>query len=167
MSTPPRTIDNLGVETSVRWAKDQTLLGTAPLKEGSTITQLTQISVPFPSYLSEFELLFGNLNKELPWALFLAPQGYETQKKKLFTIQIVPSLGTEEKFEMQMNRVQEKDEQEKKREQKEEDLPWEENQEKEEEEKEKKIILNLMNSLHMLNRFLIDINSRRIQYQKG
>src|ERR1700761_7845842 len=105
MTTPPRTIDNLGVETSIRWAQDQSLREVTTSKESSAITQLAQIDVSQPSFSSEFELLFGSISKKLPWATFLAPEGFLNQKKKLFTFQIIPILGSEERLEAQINRV--------------------------------------------------------------
>jgi len=163
--TTPRTIDNLGMETSIRWAKDQALLEVAPIKEGSAVTQLTEIDISQPSYTSEFEQLFGEVARQSTWAQFTAPLGFNEQKKKLFTYEAVPILGSEEHLELQITRV--KGSKVLKEEEAETRVAWETQKESEEEEKEKNIILTLMDKLQYLNRFLMDINSRRIQYLKG
>jgi hypothetical protein len=168
---PSRTIDNLGVDVSTRYAEDQKLLAEYEIKETPGISIQTQIDVTMPAYPSEVESLLHSQLAYLSWAYFIMPLRYQEQKKRLFTFQLIPSLGSEEKKEAQAQKIlahlrsladkrkgqQEKDQREQRQEQR----------ESEEEEKEKKTLISLLNTITTLDKFLIDINSRRSQYQKG
>ena len=55
---PPRTIDNLGLDVSTRYAEDQKRLDQQFIKESKAVSAQTQIDVTSPSYGSEFDLLF-------------------------------------------------------------------------------------------------------------
>jgi hypothetical protein len=106
------------------------------------------------------------------WASFIAPALYFEQRKRLFTFQSIPSLGSEDKKESQAQKIltqlqlleekhargQEEKDQKKKRQQ---ELALQE------EEKEKKILTVLLQTIATLDKLIIDINSRRSQYQKG
>jgi hypothetical protein len=169
---PSRTIDNLGVDTSTRWAQDQAILDTSLIREAGAIPTQTQIDVSLPGFPTEWEALFGAVKRQITWADFFAPKGYFEQRKKLFTFQIIPLLGSEERKEAQIDRIKargrrEKEEGKEEEKEKRREYAWEKQKEEEEEEREKNILLKLLDSLHSLDRFLIDINSRRTQYQKG
>jgi hypothetical protein len=155
---PPRTVDNLGVDSSTRWAQDQSQLDTSLIKEAPMISTQTEIDVTLPSFASEFDLLFGSIYRTSPWADFFSPPKYHEQKKRLFTFQIAPSLGSEERLDGQMQRIQATSDQENHNKQ---------DQGEEPEDKEKGSLLKLLKELHDLDRFLIDINTRRTQYQRG
>ncbi len=166
----PRTIDNLGIETSTRYAQDQKELDPALLRESRAVAPQAEIESVTPSFPSEVEQLFGLEKRNLTWASFLAPPKYSEQKKRLFSYHIIPSLGPEEKKEAQITKVKnflpqerEGDKEEKSNKQRE----WEMKREKEEEEKEKKILLTLLNSMSDLDKFLSAVNARRSQYQRG
>jgi hypothetical protein len=171
---PPRTIDNLGVDVSTRYAEDQKMFDEKIIKESRGIPIQAQIDVTFPSFSSELEALFEINKRNIFWADFFMPPKYREQKKRLFTYQIIPSLGSEDKKETQSQRIkdviasrkkkmeEETDEQKKKK-----ALPWEEEKELEEEKKEEKVLLALLEKISSLDKYLVDINSRRSQYQKG
>lgn len=171
---PPRTIDNLGVEVSTRYAEDQLFLDEKIVKESRTIPSQTTIDVTIPSYSSEVDALVHSEATQHIWANFFAPLKYQEQKGRLFSYQILPSLGSEEKKEVQMQkilaklksladkRIEEKEKQEQKKRE-----SWLLEKEAEEEEKEKKALTSLFETISLLDKFLIDINSRRSQYQKG
>lgn len=172
---PPRTIDNLGLDVSTRYAEDQKYLDAKMIKESKAIPSQTEIDVTIPAFSSEFDLLFETSKRNLPWADFIPPDKYNEQKKRLFTFQIVPSLGSQDKKESQAQKIlsrlqepvqynKEKDERQQKDSRK---KRWEEAREQQEQEKEKKILSNLFHCILLLDRDLIDINSRRTQYQKG
>jgi hypothetical protein len=167
---PPRTIDNLGIDASNRYAEDQKLLDKDLLQEARGIPRQTEVDVTVPYFASELELLLDLQTKVLPWAEFYAPLKYGEQKKRLFTYQVVPSLGSEDRQESQAQKIlakikerAEKREKEKEDQQKKKPEKWE----VEEEEKEKTILIALFTLLTSLDKFIIDINARRGQYQKG
>lgn len=168
---PPRTIDNLGVDISTRYARDQQELDTNLIKEAGHVSTQAQIDVSLPSFTSEWEAMFEMGRRTLPWADFYAPQKYAEQKKRLFTHNILPSMGDENKKEAIMLRITtltfppEKEEKEK--EEKEKKMAWEEEKEKDDEEREKKTILALLNTIQLLDKLLVDVNARRGQYQRG
>lgn len=171
---PPRTIDNLGVEVSTRYAEDQKILDTSLIKESRGIPLQMEIDVSSPFFPSELDVLLHFSALKSTWAAFIAPALYFEQRKKLFTFQSIPSLGSEDKKESQAQKIlaklqnlekalkktQDKEEkdQKKKREQ---ELTIEE------EEREKKILVSLLQTITFIDKLIIDINSRRSQYQKG
>lgn len=148
-----RTIDNLGIDTSNRYAEDKALYdeSIALIKEAGTIPSQTKITVTLPSYKSEFDLLFDVEKKQAPWALFEAPTGYRTSRLRLFAEQLIPRLGSPDLQEAKISRLETlgKDEPES------------------EAAKERQIISTLLNKVHLLDGLLIDTNSKRAQYQKG
>ncbi len=169
---PPRTIDNLGVDVSTRYAEDQRLHDETLIKESRSIPTQTEIDVSLPSFESEVDTLLHTKPTQHIWANFFIPSGFLEQKGRIFSFSLIPSLGSEEKQEAQMQRilskllsVAEKQEKEKKENQKREE--WLVQKEAEELEKEKKILTTLFQTISLLDKFLVDINSRRSQYQKG
>lgn len=175
---PPRTIDNLGVDVSSRYAEDQKRLDASIMKEARGVGRQAEIDVTIPYNPSEFELLFDTGKRNVPWADFPPPPLYGEQKKRLFTFQVVPSLGSDDKLEAQIERITalippetvkaeeafqagEREEQRQKR------RKWEDERDKEEKEREKKILIILLQNIENLDKNLVDINSRRGQYQRG
>ena len=169
----PRTIDNLGVETSVRWATDQEVLDKSILNEAPRISQQTVVDVYSPFYTSEFDLIFQTKQRHQQWAAFFAPPGYTNQKMRIFTHQVIPSLGTEEFQQAQMQKIKERCDSNKKKRQENKEAgqasgyAWEDEREEEEEQKESKTLLALMEYIHSLDQLLGAINARRSQYSKG
>jgi hypothetical protein len=100
-----RTIDNLGVDVSTRYAQDQKKYDKKLIKEARGIAPQTTIDVTTPSFSSELDTLLDNEKKNQPWADFEIPLRYNEQKKRLFTHQIIPSLGTIEKKETQSQKI--------------------------------------------------------------
>ena len=154
-----RTIDNLGVEISTRYAEDQELFDEALIKEARMIPSQTKVAVTLPTSPSEFETLFDLGKGRISWAGFLAPPNYYAYRRRLFSEQIIPQLGHPDMQEAQLARIEAITEEEKKKE----TPPHME----EEVEKEKKILSKLLEIVHIFDQLLIDINSRRSQYQKG
>jgi hypothetical protein len=170
---PPRTIDNLGVDVSTRYAEDKRILDETLIKEARAIPVQTEIEVTAPFFPSEVEALLHFQPTSLTWASFVAPEGYFEQRKRLFTFQLIPSMGSEDKKESQASKIlaklrsmaeerveKEKEEQDKRR-------RYEEERALEEEEKEKKILTSLLDTIALFDKLIIEINSRRSQYQKG
>lgn len=162
MSVKPRTIDNLGIETSSRYARDQTTLDTKLIEESRFIPQKAEAAVLKPYISSDFEeyLMPGKL---VLWASFEPPPEGFMGTKPLFSYQLIPSLGGYEKQEEDTSRLEaledtiHKQFKEGKRDQ----------QEGREEEKERKVLLGLLQTIEKLDRTLSLINSRRNQYQRG
>ena len=169
----PKTIDNLGIETSIRWAQDQAFLDKTLTKESPFITLSTTVDVATPFYKSEFDLLFHVNDRFAPWASFLAPQGYHLQKKRLFTFQTIPSLGEEEFLSAQMQKIRGKVDRAKelraqrRREGKGSEYGWEDEKEEEEEVRESKSLIALLEYLQLLDGMMTQISARRSQYSKG
>lgn len=162
MTVKPRTIDNLGIETSSRYARDKAQLDTKLIEESRFIPLKTEVSVVRPYLPTEFEeyLIAGALTL---WASFEPPPEYYASSKPLFSYQLIPSLGGYEKQEADADKLEaledslNKSFKEGKRDQ----------QEQQEDEKERKKILGLLQVIGKLDRTLGLINSRRNQYQRG
>jgi len=158
-----RTIDNLGVDISNRYAEDQEIFDETLTKEARTIPNQTRILATYPSYTSEFDTLFDLGMRNIHWALFLAPPNYYSSRRKLFAEQLAPDLGSLDMQDAQIEKVEAYGEQEKERRRQNHASPKEE----EEIELEKKILLTLLQKIHHYDQELVDINSRRSQYQRG
>ncbi|MCB1109453.1 MAG: DUF5399 family protein [Chlamydiia bacterium] len=169
----PKTIDNLGLEHSVRWAQDQAYLDKTYTKEASFISLSTKVDVAHPFYKGEFDTLFQVTKRFAPWALLYPPMGYNLQKMRLFTFQAVPSLGTHEFLSAQMQKIRDKVENSKqaraqrRQEGKGAEFAWEDEREEEEELRQSKSLIALLDYLQTIDTLIAQINSRRNQYSKG
>lgn len=152
-----RTIDNLGVDTSNRYAEDREVYDDTLIKEARLIPSQTKVATTTPSYESEFDLLFELDQKGALWAAFMPPPKYSISKRPLFGWQLIPELGSPDLQEAKLDKLETLCAEEKEK------TP----QESEEIEKEKNILTKLLTNLHIFDQLLIDINSRRSQYQKG
>ena len=147
----PKTVSNLPVDVSVRWAEDQKLLEqTRPyLTESVGIMQHAVKDVSTPAVFSEIDLLLGTLRIHPTWASFQIPSKFNEQRRRLFTSKLAPFIGTDEQQDLQIERVEAYAE------------------EGEEKKREKETVLKLLKLVHSLNRDLREIISRCCQYQKG
>lgn len=150
-----RTIDNLGIETSSRYAEDQTLLDQKLLKEIRVPVQ-AQIDVTQPSYADELDRLFEMSKSHALWASFSPPEHFYVQKGRLFSELTIPQLGTVDKREVLLEKL----------------LNMgisgnEDAMQREKNAEEKKMLISLLNRIASIDKDLIDINSKRSQYQKG
>ncbi len=170
---PPRTIDNLGVEVSTRYAEDKQVFDETLVKEARAIPVQTEIEVTTPFLPSELESLLQAQPTYITWASFSAPAYYFEQRKRLFTFQLIPSMGSEDKKESQAQKILAKlqslaeEKGAKDKEKKDKRKKYEEERALEEEEKEKKILTSLLDTIVLFDKLIIEINSRRSQYQKG
>lgn len=165
-----RTIDNLGIEISNRYAEDQSTLDEKLIKESRQMPFAIGIDSTSPSFSQEFTLLFGLELRGTQIALFQPPLGYFAQRRRLFTNQLMPTLGSEEKIEAQEQRIKgipagsdEEESKQGKQDQEEAPIPIFADTVK----REQRILLNLLTLIHKYDQDLIDINSRRSQYHKG
>jgi hypothetical protein len=164
MSIKPKTVDNLGLEASIQYAKGKAFLDPRLIEESKWVPQKTETSATKPYVPSEFDQLFS-LSKTTKWALFSPPPNYEAQMRAVFSYQLIPSLGPFEKQEADSEKIAAiEDALQKKRDSK---KGGQGQQDFEEEEKERKIVADLLSCIHMLDRTLTLINARRSQYQRG
>jgi hypothetical protein len=173
MTQPSRTIDNLGVEVSTRYAEDRALLDEAMIKEAQSIPVQAGIEVTAPSFPSEVEALLRFEPTHVTWASFIAPPQYFEQRKRLFTYQLIPSMGSDDKKESQalkiLSKLRAREEELTKKEAPEGDkrVRYEKEREIEDEQREQKTLTSLLNTIAVFDKLIIEINSRRSQYQKG
>lgn len=167
----PKTIDNLGLGPSVRWAKDQEFVDTSLIKESPFVSRQTTIDVATPCFSSEFDLLFQTKQRFAPWSFFLSPPGYHSQALRLFTHQTVPSLGSEDFRNSQIKKIKDKVNKTKKARKKPRSLPdeknWETRRESEEEDRESNALIQFLEQLHQSDEMLAEVNAKRSQYSKG
>lgn len=149
-----KTVANLPIDVSIRWAEDQKVLEeTRPIiQEGGVVSAQVTVEVALPLPQSQLEILLGLVNPTPTWALFEMPKGFASTKSRLFTSRLIPLLESDEQQENLLSRVTgavgRQDDNE----------VWE---------KEKSCLLHLLKLFQLLNRDLIDIASRCRQYQKG
>lgn len=164
MSIKSRTIDNLGMESSVRYAKDTEATDIRFLEDSRIISRRIEVSVTKPYTLSEFDQLFS-FGRSVHWALFVAPPNYESNTRSLFSHQLIPSLGGYEKQEASSEKILAlEDALSKPNKRKKQD---QDSQEEKENESERKILLALLKCVEKLDRDLDFINGRRNQYHRG
>ncbi|PWU14244.1 MAG: hypothetical protein C5B45_04695 [Chlamydiae bacterium] len=167
---PPRTIDNLGIEVSTRYAEDLRELDQKLLIEARGIQEQAEIEITHPFFLTELEILLEP-QKQQTWATFTPPKGYFEQKKRFFMFQLIPSLGSEEKHETQTQKIVSlKTFSRRKRDnQQQEEGQGSDHSDPEEEyhEKEKKILVSVLQTIMHLDKEIQEINARRGQYHKG
>ena len=152
--TEPKTVSNLPLDVSIRWAEDQKLLEeTQPIiRDSNLASSHAQAEVILPVRQSEIEALLGLSQLHPSWALFEVPPGFFIQRRRIFRSQLVPFLGSDEQQDAMMTRIQNTKGDER-------DLSeWEH---------EKDRLLKLLQLLQRLNKDLIDISTRCKQYQKG
>ena len=160
MKVMARTIDNLGLEISNRYAEDREYYDEKIISEARLIPSQTQISSTHPSFASEFDILFELQRSGARWANFFPPPLYYAMRSRIFAEQLIPIMGSPDRQDAQLEKLEALGEEEKK---KRNHQPIE----AEEVEKERKILLKLLENIHNFDLILIDINSRRSQYQKG
>lgn len=156
----PRTIDNLGVETSSRYARDKATLDTKLIEESRFIPLKTEVSVvrPYlPTALEEYLMP----DKLTIWASFAPPPEFFTQTKPLFSYQLIPSLGGYEKQEADTDKLEALEDTLNK------SFKERGGGQEQQEEKERKTLLTLLQVIGKLDRALTLVNARRNQYQRG
>ena len=153
MSIKSRTIDNLGLESSVRYAKDQTELDPQLIKDSRLITPWIEVAATKPYIPSEFDKLFS-AKPTIQWAVFSEPPTYDVQPRSLFSYQLIPSLGSSEKQEAEAEKLEALKE----------TLGKEKGTQ---DENQRKRLLEFFKCLEKLDKTLLFINSRRNQYQRG
>ena len=152
--TEPKTVSNLPLDVSIRWADDQKLLEESkPIIRDSTLaSSAAQTDVILPAKQSEIEVLFGLSTLHPSWAMFPKPPGFFFLRRRIFRSQLVPFLGSDEQQDSMITRIQ---------------GTMGDAQDSSEWEEEKNRLLKLLQLMQVLNKDLIDITTRCKQYQKG
>lgn len=156
-----KTIDDLGVETSTRYAQDRALLDETLVDEARGVSSQTVVTTTMPAYSSEFDALFQLDQRGLRFAQFTPPPSYFTSRRRLFAEQVVPALGSMEKHDAQLEKLS--------------SFGAHEVEQKKalqsplvgEVQQEQQILLTLLTKIKSYDEQLIDINSKRAQYQRG
>ncbi len=149
----PKTVSDLPVDVSIRWANDQKLLEeTHPIiKDSRSISQITQKDVSAPANQSQLDILLDVNNTSPTWALFSPPLGFFDQRKRLFTSRVLPLFESEEQIDNKIQKVTSALDQE----------------DEGKDSHGKKALINMLKQLITINKNLLFIMSRRNQYQKG
>jgi len=150
----PKTVSNLDIDVSIRWAEDQKMLQeTRPIvAESQGISQHAQKDVTMPAAIPATKLLFGTNLIHPTWALFYAPAGFSDQKRRLFTSSIAPSLGSEEQCEEKIGKIK---------------VMGGQDRDAAEEDPERKTFVKMLQLLMELNKNFFFAVSRLNQYKKG
>jgi hypothetical protein len=158
------TIDQLDIKDHVRWAQDQEGYDISFVKESHLVAPHPEILGTSVIYPSKFEELFELQKRNLPWASFSPPGNFHMFSKRFFSYRLFPNIYWEEEEE-----DEEKEEDDSKC-----DLIREVIRAKKLGdqshtlfEKDKSAILALLESIKWVNELLIQINARKLQYQKG
>lgn len=152
--TEPKTVSNLPLDVSIRWAEDQKILeDSKPIIRDSMMAAMNaQTEVILPANQSEIETLFGLSRLHPSWATFQKPPGFFFLRRRIFRSQLVPFLGSDEQQDSMITRIE---------------GTKGDDQDSDEWEEEKKRLLKLLQVMQLLNKDLIDITTRCKQYQKG
>lgn len=167
---PAVTIDNYSQEIHERYASDQLKHDPTFLRDASEIPTHFNAAVTKTGTITKWEELFEIHLHKHPFASFFPPPRYEKMRNRFFNHSLSPEFDW-----MESNEDEEKE------------------REKEKEharqlaklykkkilskgtqaiplalfEKDRSALLNLIDSIQLINGFLKEINARKLQYQKG
>ncbi len=150
----PKTVSDLPVDVSIRWANDQKLLEESHpiIADSKFISQFTQKDVSSPANASHLDILMDIDSTHATWALFSPPAGFFNQRRRLFTSRVIPLFDSEDLIDDKIQRVTSV-------------LDEEEGHPKKNQDKE--ALIKMLRQLITINKNLLFIMSRRNQYQKG
>lgn len=164
------TIDKLDIKDHLRWAQDQEILDPVYSSEAQAVAQHPGMMGMSVIYSSKFEDLFELQRKNQHWALFSPPQNYHRVSRRLFSWRLFPGLDWEDSDDL--DREQNKEENR-------EEAPCKDlikivlratkkgSHSPSLFEKDRAAMLNLLESIQWINKLLMQINARKLQYQKG
>ncbi|MCY3974222.1 MAG: DUF5399 family protein [Simkaniaceae bacterium] len=165
-----RTIDDLGIDASVRWAHDRTFLDRSLIDESDPVAEKTEIDVYAPFYESEDALLLHTHGHNRQWADFSPPPGYLNQRMRIFVHRTIPSLGTPEHRESQVRKIRnlcETNAKGRKEKGGREGYAWEAEQEEREEKRASEALYRFFDHVKESDELLATINAGRSRYAKG
>ncbi|MBI2742934.1 MAG: DUF5399 family protein [Chlamydiales bacterium] len=167
------TIDNLDIKTHERYAQDQQSYDKNLLLEASNLSQHFEVVGTSQIYVSKWADLFEMGANNQSWAAFSPPPTEHRQANRFFSFCILPSIPLIDEVENE-GEGKESDDQEEEQDEPEHELIQRamqiqkaKNQDSFLFERDKSSIINLLQTVTHLNRLLGQINSRKLQYQKG
>lgn len=155
MTTRPRTIDSLGLDASIQYAKNKALFEPEIIQESSFVAQQTKVSAATPYFSSESNPLF-TIQRPISWAMFSEPSSLISDL--VFSFQLIPSLGGYESTEEEIDpkdRIAQALAKKKK------------DTDPDTEEKQSKTLLVLLEYIATIDQSISLINAKRNQYQRG
>ncbi|MEC8306918.1 MAG: DUF5399 family protein [Chlamydiota bacterium] len=161
----PRTIDNLGITPSQRYAEDQSTYDSRYIKTSRQVSQ--QVStINITAHEDHLSSLIRQKSSGQCLAKFSAPEGYEEQAMRLFTSQSLPELGSIEQYRQLIASLEERlshdDPEEKKQKQN------QDSEEKEEEDPEEmKMLLQFLQLIYAIEEMFQAIYGFKNQYSRG
>jgi len=163
----PLTIDNYDVAVHERWAKDQEVLDQVFIRESGVSAHL-DVAALQKSLLSKWEELFEFNSQKHPFAHFAPPPRYTLMRNRFFNHAISEQFDWAEDAD-------EEDEEKQRRDDERQAEKYKTAIQKTQKgsmpvalfEKERSHLLNLIDSIHLLNDFMREIHGRKLQYQKG
>jgi hypothetical protein len=160
------TIDNLDIKIHERYAHDQKILDRTFTKETSLLSSHAEIAATSVIYASKWEELFEMGIKNIPWAAFSPPSFYHQKPNRFFSYRLLPSIYVEDENEDEMD---EESERKKENELLKKALQAKKgrNQDSSLFERDKTTIISLLKTVVHLNSLLTQVNSRKLQFQKG
>jgi hypothetical protein len=170
MST--RTIDNLGVDVSIRYAKDQQLLDAHLFQEDALVSRKTETIAYKPYLASDFDQRFFFASRTTSrLAFFQPPPNYFQGSSDLFSYQLIPSLGDDEQQEADLEKLtlwkEKRDKKDKRNRHPAAPHIIEEEIEDPNDERQRETLVALLECISRLNRDLELAISCRNQYQRG
>jgi hypothetical protein len=160
------TIDNLDLKDHLRWAQDQTVLDTIFVTEAQEIAHHPEIMGMSIIYPSKFDELFELQKRNQHWAAFTPPKNYQLLRKRLFSYRLFPSIHWEDS-EQDAEDFEEENPPEPNLISTISDIQPHDMQTPLRFEKDKNTMLNMLESIQWINKLLLQINARKLQYQKG
>lgn len=169
--TKATTIDNLDVKIHERYAQDQQIYDRSFVTEASLVSPHADIAATSAIYSSHYEALFELSIKNHSWAHFTPPSMYYRMRNRFFSYTILPFLPQDGERKKGEDEETQEDQEEEDREsillKKTLQATKAKNQDTSLFEKDKSKIVNLLQTVDHLNEILGQINSRKLQYQKG
>ena len=164
------TIDNYDLKAHQRYANDREALDPFYITDTNLIPPHFEIAALESSINSKWEELFETHLHRHSFANFAPPPSYALMRNRFFSYVISPDFNWLD----QQDKEDEGSEPKQKQDLAEADVYKQKIKEKNSRimpialfEKERTTLLNLIDSIQLLNGFLRDVNARKLQYQKG
>ena len=163
-----RTIDNLGYDAYASYERERKGFEERYVTESKNVAYQLQADIFEPIIVSDYQLLFDLLPKGNTWVSLMSPPQFNDQRKRLFTYQLAPKLGPEEYVDMQIERIEDSVEEEEQEEKKGKKklFAWEE-EGSSQISKEAATLIELLKTINILNKIMIEINAERYRFSKG
>lgn len=164
-----KTIDDLGRDVYLNYETARQLSEESFVTESKTVADQLQRDVSTPIYVSFVHHFFQLPVGGTLWSLPHPPPYFNEQKKRLFTHQLAPKFGPTEYLERQMERIEDKVEELKSNTPSPNGriLSWEHDPALSQTRHEGEVLIDLLESITLLNNDIEDVNAERIRFSKG